>query len=76
MSMKCPVCKRAKCVWIDVSLKASTEKIEEVIAHNSAYIEMIFRDQGSEGSSYAEERMWNKLGPYQEELDKRNAGLT
>lgn len=71
--MKCPFCKRAKCVWVDINLVKSTlEQLKQVVAHNSAYIEMVFRDQGSEGSSYAEERMWNKLGPYQEEIDRRS----
>jgi hypothetical protein len=71
--MKCPVCKYAKCRWIDLEddpSKVSTEKLERVLNHNNAVVEMIFRD---EGSAYGEERMYARLGPYAEELERRRA---
>ena len=70
--MKCPICHRAKCVWIELKPdpeKVHTDKILEVVHHNMSYIEMIFN--GHQGSAFAEERLYNKLAPYTDELQRR-----
>lgn len=70
---KCPICKRAKCVWVELKpdpSKVPTEKIKQVMDHNDSYIEMIFKDGGS---AAAEERMIHRLQPYAEELEKRQS---
>jgi hypothetical protein len=74
MSSKCPFCKRAKCVWVDIKdpKKATTERLEELISHNISYINMVFA--GNQGSSGSEERMYDNLDPYQQELDRRGVG--
>lgn len=70
--MKCPVCKFAKCRWIE--LKPNPEKLpsqdlECVVSHNISFINMTF--SGNQGSANAEERMYARLQPYTEELEKR-----
>lgn len=70
--MKCQKCKRAKCIWIELKKdpkKIDTEELESVINHNLSYIEMIF--SGHQGSAYAEERMYDALSPYTEEIERR-----
>lgn len=69
--MKCPVCKFSKCRWIELKdpAKLPTEKLESVVKHNLSYIEMVF--SGNQGSAHAEERMYNSLAPYTEEIEKR-----
>lgn len=69
---KCPVCKRAKCKWVELKSdpsKLSTEELKRVVVHNQDYIEMLFRGNG--GSAYAEEKMINSLSPYTDELEER-----
>ena len=74
---KCPQCKRAKCKWIDLKddpSKVPEAEIAAVIAHNNRVIEVMFSgNNGSNGSAYAEERMYNRLQSYAEELEKRAA---
>ena len=48
----------------------NTETLEATINHNISYIEMQFK--GHQGSAYAEERMYDQLSPFQEELEKRS----
>lgn len=71
--MKCHLCKRAKCIWLDIKnvKKATNQQLEDLLIHNLSYIDMVF--QGHQGSAHAEERMHNKLEPYQVELDKRKS---
>lgn len=73
--MKCPVCKRSKCKWVELKSnpeKLSTEEINRVVDHNISYIEMIF--SGNQGSAHAEERMYLALEPYTSELERRQKG--
>lgn len=70
--MKCPVCKFAKCRWIhlkSISNKLSTEYLESVVAHNIGYIDMVY--SGNQGSAYSEERMYDRLALYTNEIEKR-----
>ncbi len=75
MLSKCPVCKYAKCRWIELSsdpAKVTTERLEEVVDHNLSVIEMMFRsNNGSNGSAHAEERMYHRLEPYTSEIERR-----
>lgn len=77
MSNRCPVCKRAKCKWIDLKpnpSKLSTEELNRVVNHNISYIEMVYQsNNGSNGSAYDEERAYGRLCPYTDELEKREA---
>ncbi len=69
---KCPVCKFAKCRWVDLKddpTKVSNDELERVINHNLSFIEMTFSGHG--GSSHAEERMFDKLNPYTDEQERR-----
>lgn len=68
--MKCPICHRARCIWVEVKdlEKAKTERLKKVMNHNHSYIEMIFRDGGSASS---EERAYARLSPYQLEIERR-----
>lgn len=75
MSNRCPVCKRAKCKWIELKdpKKVKTiEELEQVVDHNLSVIEMLFRDN-TNGSAHAEERMYAKLNPYTEEIERRKS---
>ena len=70
--MSCPTCRRKRCIWI--ALKEDPEKLESVylktiIQHNIGFIDMICRD-GSV-SAITEERYYDRLLPYSEELEKR-----
>lgn len=69
--LKCPDCKRARCVWIPLKdpAKVSLARLKAVEAHNMNYIEMIFK--GNQGSAAAEERMYASLSPYTDEIEKR-----
>jgi hypothetical protein len=70
--MKCPVCRRAKCVWVELKSnpeKQSLEHLEKVVNHNLSYIDMIFSGHG--GSAHAEERMFTRLAPYTDEIESR-----
>lgn len=70
--MKCPICKYAKCRWIDLKPnpeKLSTEELEKVVKHNTSYIEMVYR--GNQGSAHSEERAYMRLSPYTDELERR-----
>jgi hypothetical protein len=72
---RCPICKFAKCRWIDLKSdpkKLTTEELNRVVDHNVSYIEMVYRDNNN-GSAYAEERAYTRLHPYVEELEKRGA---
>lgn len=72
MPSKCPTCKRAKCKWVDLKPnpeKLTSAELERIVAHNMSYIEMVFA--GHQGSAFAEERMYNQLNPYCDELEKR-----
>lgn len=73
---KCPVCKRARCQWVFIKdlKKATTDKIDTVISHNISYIDMVCN--GNQGSSGAEERMYDRLQPYEEELERRKKGAS
>lgn len=75
MSSKCPVCKYAKCRWIELKpnpMELSTEELERVVNHNISVIEMTYRDNnGSNGSAYAEERAYGRLAPYTDEIERR-----
>jgi hypothetical protein len=69
---KCPVCKRSKCIWIELKLNPemdTTESLTKIVDHNLSYIEMIYKDH--QGSASAEERMINRLTPYTDEIEKR-----
>lgn len=72
--MKCPICKFAKCRWIELKPdveRLPVEELNRIIDHNVAYIEMIYK--GHQGSADAEERAYNRLAPYADELEKRKA---
>ncbi len=72
---KCPVCKYAKCRWVELNSNPkfiSTERLNEVVDHNLSYIEMVYSpNNGSNGSAYAEERAIGRLAPYTDELEIR-----
>lgn len=71
--MKCPVCKRAKCKWIELKpdpKKLKTEELQRVVHHNVDYIEMLFNGNNN-GSAHAEERMYELLSLYTDELEAR-----
>lgn len=68
--MKCPTCKRAKCVWVSLNpKKAKTERLKDVVAHNLSFIDMTFN--GHQGGSGSEERLYDLLEPYSQELERR-----
>lgn len=63
---------RARCVWVE--LKPNPEKqterhLRRVIHHNESYIDMLYR--GHSGSAHGEERMYELLAPYTNELARR-----
>lgn len=68
----CPICKRKKCIWIELKkdpTRLTTEELNRVVDHNTDYIEMLFK--GNQGSSYTEERLYTQLEPYTDELERR-----
>jgi len=73
---KCPVCKRVKCIWLELKPKPeelTTEEMEKVVSHNIDYIGMIY--SGHKGSASGEERMYSRLEAYADELEKRRKAL-
>lgn len=75
--MKCPICKFSKCRWIELAPDArkvrDLKKLETVVNHNIDVINMMFR--GSD-SAYAEERAYQRLQPYCDEIERRKKGTT
>lgn len=72
--MSCPVCKRKTCIWIQLKNnpeKLPTEELKRVVDHNIGYIEMVFRD--GQGGASNEERMYNNLSPYTNEIERRQS---
>lgn len=72
MASKCPVCKYAKCRWIELKPnpgKLTSEELTRVIHHNVSYINMTY--SGHQGSAYGEERLYAALEPYSDELEAR-----
>lgn len=71
--MRCPVCKFAKCRWIELKKpeNVSLERLEQVVSHNLSYIDMIY--SGHQGSAAGEERLLEALLPYTDEIDRRKA---
>ena len=70
--MACPTCRRKRCVWIGLKedpVKVPTSEIERVISHNLSWIEMEFAYNN--GSALAEERAYDALQSYAEELERR-----
>lgn len=70
--MKCPVCKFAKCRWIELKddpKKVSDAELSRVVSHNLSYIEMVY--SGHQGSADSEERAYNRLSPYTDEQERR-----
>lgn len=74
---KCPICKYTKCRWVDLDddpKKLTTQQLDQVVNHNIGVIDMLCRNNnGSNGSAYAEERMYNRLTPYADELEARRS---
>ena len=71
--MKCPICKYSKCRWVDPvsdAEKQATTYLQEIVNHNIGYIEMIFRNH--QGGSNAEERMYSRLTPYTDIIERRS----